>query len=108
MRLATKVRPDDAQIVEFPYIELCEIDLFGIFTPSGQSQGPKLREAIRSLRLARVVPSLANSNGNIVKAQSRKQPILTAYQQHIHVVESASADFDIRALAQQVGVLPKI
>lgn len=97
------VRPMDAECVDFPYTELSEIDLFGIFTPSGQSQGPKLREAIRSLKLAKLEPSLANQFGNIVKANASKAPIYAGYQKHIHVIESQSVDFAISALSQQIA-----
>lgn len=37
--------------VHFPYRKMTEDDLFALFRPSGQSQGPKLREAIKSLKL---------------------------------------------------------
>lgn len=100
---AGPLRPDTSEVVEFPYTELSEIDLFGMFTPSGQSQGPKLREAIRSLKLAQLEPELANGTGNIVKANSTKQPILDGYHKHVHIVESQSADFEIKALAQQIA-----
>lgn len=40
-----------AEQVHFPYRKMTEDDLFALFRPSGQSQGPKLREAIRSLKL---------------------------------------------------------
>ena len=96
-------RPAEAEIVEFPYTDLSEIDLFGIFTPSGQSQGPKLREAIRSLKLAKLEPGLANDGGNVVKANKQKQPILDAYQRHVREIEGPSTSFDIKALAQQIA-----
>ncbi len=96
------LRPSNAKRVEFPYTLLSEIDLFGIFSPSGQSQGPKLREAIKSLKLARLIPALA-TGGIIVKAQKRKQPILEAYEQHVSSIEGDSPDFDIRLLSKQIG-----
>jgi len=39
----------NARHVHFPYTEITEDDLFSLFRPSGQSQGPKLRDAIKSL-----------------------------------------------------------
>ena len=96
-------RPADAEVVEFPYTDLSEIDLFGIFTPSGQSQGPKLREAIRSLKLARLEPRLANETGNLVKANSPKKPIYDAHSKHVKDVENSSVEFDIKALARQIA-----
>jgi hypothetical protein len=43
---------DQQPLARFPYRELNEIDLYGLFTPSAQMQGPNLRNAIKSLRLA--------------------------------------------------------
>jgi hypothetical protein len=40
-----------ARIVHFPYDFMTEDDLFSLVRPSGQSQGPKLRDAIKSLKL---------------------------------------------------------
>lgn len=39
------------QNTTFPFSDLSQDDLFAFFTPSGQSQGPILRQAIRTLRL---------------------------------------------------------
>lgn len=41
--------------VHFPYRNATEDDLFAIFRPAGLSQGPKLREAIRSLKLVEAI-----------------------------------------------------
>ena len=86
----------------FPYTELTETDLFAIFTPSGQSQAPKLREAIKSLKVAKLEPSLA-PHGYIIKARQRKRPFEDAYRKHVAAVESPAADFAIEHLARQVG-----
>jgi DNA helicase HerA-like ATPase len=50
--------PAQHKHVHFPYRQITEDDLFSLFRPSGQSQGPKLREAIKSLKLVRAL------NGN--------------------------------------------
>jgi DNA helicase HerA-like ATPase len=86
-----------------PYRRLNESDLFAMFTPSLQSQTPKLRGAMRSLKLASVAPSLA-SNGLIHKEKRLRQPVDDAYMQHVAVVESLGADFDISLLAQQIDL----
>jgi uncharacterized protein len=39
--------------VYFPVAQMTEDDLFALFRPAGQTQGPKLREAIRSLKLVK-------------------------------------------------------
>jgi len=56
--------------VTLPYFELTEQDLFALFKPSGQTQVPKLRAAMKSLKLAKARPQLA-TGGIIVK---RNQP----------------------------------
>lgn len=43
---------DQQPLARFPYRELSEIDLYALLTPSAQMQGPNLRNAIKSLRLA--------------------------------------------------------
>lgn len=87
--------------VVFPYHDLTEGDLFAIFRPSGQSQGPKLRAAMKSLKLAKAVPALA-PNGFLVKADQAKQPIEAAYRANVATVESSSADFDLALLTRQI------
>lgn len=46
---------DDPTSVYFPSRMMTELSLFAFLRPSGQSQGPALREAIRSLKLARAI-----------------------------------------------------
>lgn len=94
--------PATAQEVCFPYTEMIESDLFAIFKPSGQSQAPKLRAAMKSLKLAKVDASLSNG-GVIVKANALKQPYVDAYQRHVGIVEGLAADFDISLLTDQIG-----
>jgi hypothetical protein len=90
-------QPEKSTEAVFPYHELTEADLFALFTPSGQSQGPKLRAAMKSLKLAKLVPALA-PNGHIVKAQTAKATIQSKYSEHAVAIESSSADFDIKYL----------
>lgn len=42
-------------LVRFPSERMTELALFALLRPTGQSQGPTMREAIRSLRLARAL-----------------------------------------------------
>lgn len=46
---------DGHKLVRFPSEKLSELSLFALLRPTGQSQGPTMREAIRSLRLARTL-----------------------------------------------------
>lgn len=88
-----------------PYHKLEERDLFALFTPSGQSQAPTLREAIRSLKLAKCVdlPAGMVVNGCIPKAG---RPIKTYHDARLAnavTVESEFADFDVSCLVEQIG-----
>lgn len=84
-----------------PYRRLNEVDLFAMFTPSVQSQTPKLRAAIRSLKLAAVAPTVA-TNGVIPKEKQSRKPFEDAYMKNASVVEGPGADFDMTRLAQQI------
>lgn len=84
-----------------PYRSLIEHDLFALVTPSGQSQAPKLRNAIRSLKLAELAPELA-TEGLIVKANQPKKALDDAYRQHVKEVDAPGVSFDITKLAQQI------
>jgi hypothetical protein len=95
------LQPNHSTETTFPYSELTEGDLFALFTPSGQTQGPKLRAAMKSLKLAKLVPALAPA-GLIVKAQSQKGQFQTRYTEHSAAIESSSADFDIKFLSRQI------
>lgn len=93
--------------VHFPYRQITEDDLFSLFRPSGQSQGPKLRDAIKSLKLVQALdgtqlPGLS-CNGRIVeKAQRSRNVFYSALQHHAESVHSAHCDFEIEHLAEQL------
>ncbi|MCI4679000.1 ATP-binding protein [Rhodoblastus acidophilus] len=96
-----------AKLVHFPYREVTEDDLFSLFRPSGQSQGPRLREAIKSLKLvaavAGAVPAgLVINNGLIEKAGRQRAPYFTALHAHAAQLHAPACDFDIANLAEQV------
>jgi uncharacterized protein len=94
--------PSKAVEVVIPYSSLKEGDLFALFKPSGQTQGPKMRLAMKSLKLARLDASLATS-GVIQKAEKSRAPFDGAYAKHVATIESANADFDIKFLARQIS-----
>ena len=87
--------------VVVPYYELTERDLFAVFRPNGPSQAPKLRAAIKSLKLARLSPELA-LDGTIMKANRTKKDYQRAYKEHYNEVEDQRAAFDIKHLARQI------
>lgn len=78
-----------------------ESDFIALFEPAGKVQGPRFREALRSLRLVSLEPSLA-TNGLLHKEQQKKQPIAAALVRHAKAVEAPSTAFDVTLLAQQI------
>jgi hypothetical protein len=96
--------PDEAAgtiEVVFPCRELTEDDLFALFRPSGQVQVPKLRDAMKSLKLAALEPALS-TGGIVVKANNPRKQFDEAYRKHAASVEGNSAAFDIAMLPRQV------
>lgn len=93
--------PKDWHEVVFPHGELFEADLFAVFTPSMQSQGPRLRAAIKSLRLLVLEPALSAS-GVLVKADKERKPCEDAVRKHATALEEPRGDFAIERLGAQV------
>jgi hypothetical protein len=60
-----------------PPTSFLESDFIALFEPAGKVQGPKLRAAIRSLRLAQIRPDLA-TNGCVRRHDQPKQPLIDA------------------------------
>jgi uncharacterized protein len=93
--------------VHFPHRKTTEDDLFALFRPSGQSQGPKLREAIRSLKLVTAVGG-TSSVLSIYQSRlltKRNQPRAAFYAQvHAHRValHDPYCDFAIENLSDQL------
>lgn len=84
-----------------PPTSFLESDFIALFEPSGKSQGPKLKAAIESLRLAEVEPSLA-TDGIIVKEGKEKLPILRALAKHAATTQDPSQPFQVRLLPKQI------
>jgi DNA helicase HerA-like ATPase len=87
--------------VAVPYYHLTESDLMSIFKPTGQSQAPKLKAAIKSLKLAILSPNLA-IDGNIIKADKEKRFFQSEYGRHIKAIDNPLAIVDISKLPQQI------
>lgn len=79
-----------------------ESDFIALFEPSGKVQGPKLREAMKSLRLLKCAPELGSPSGLLVKANMRRADIELKFKLNISVVENPRAPFDAMKLARQV------
>lgn len=95
-------QPSKSKEVVLPYSKLTEADLFALFRPSGQTQNPKLRQAMKSLKLAKAEPSLA-PNGYWQKMQQKKKPFEDACKKHAALLDNPSADFDIKHLPKQIN-----
>ncbi|MBR0684172.1 ATP-binding protein [Roseomonas eburnea] len=93
--------------VHFPYTEITEDDLFSLLRPSGQSQGPKLRDAIKSLKLVRALegttpPGLRVVDGVVEKAQRPRGVYFNAMRAYAAAIHAPGCDFDITKLAEQI------
>ena len=91
----------------FPYQHLTIDELYFLLHPSSKTQVPKLMEAIRSLKVAKLdlkkeAGITYDSHGNIVKAGKKKRPFEVFYYRHVSDIESKSCDFDFLKLARQI------
>lgn len=86
-----------------PPTSFLESDFVALFEPAGKVQGPKMRAAIKSLRLAQIREDLA-SNGIILKHNRMKQQIVEAETDpDISVqLENPRQPFDVTKLVAQI------
>lgn len=93
--------------VHFPYRKTTEDDLFALFRPSGQSQGPKLREAIRSLKMVNAVSGISTVL-SIFQSRllTKKNQPRTRFYAEVHAHRAALhdpyCDFAIENLSEQL------
>jgi hypothetical protein len=92
---------DQNTYVSFPYQYLTETDLFVLFKPSAGAQAPKLREALRSLKIACLEPTIS-LDGLVVKEHKPRAEFEAAMHANESQLQSQVANFDISKLAQQV------
>jgi hypothetical protein len=80
-----------------------ESDFIALFEPAGKVQGPKLRAAIRSLRLAKLAPHVA-TNGVINKIGQSKTAIDAEAQKSgvSEKLDDPRQDFDVAKLVAQL------
>lgn len=78
-----------------------ESDFIALFEPAGKVQGPKLREAIRSLRLVHLNASLG-PDGILKKAQQKKLDIEREFKRNSEKLEDPTSPFDASKLARQL------
>ena len=86
-----------------PSTSFLESDFVALFEPAGKVQGPKLRAAIRSLRLAYLKPKLA-PNGFIEKINNSKTAVEAAEKEHsiANKLDDPRQPFDIKMLPKQL------
>lgn len=104
---------DIPEQVFFPYEKLGFEDFVMLFRATGQSQAPKIQEALWSLRLS----SLVTKKGEIAKlsdyAVSETTPVISKggkskkvfrdlMNEHIHEIDNEGIDFNILYLPQQI------
>jgi DNA helicase HerA-like ATPase len=95
------------KLVHFPYRRMTEDDLFSLFKPSGQSQGPKLRDAVKSLKLVEATRGVAPAgvifqNGFVEKANKLRSAFYGAVAANRAQVHSPLCEFDVRRLPAQI------
>ncbi|HDR9316132.1 ATP-binding protein [Burkholderia vietnamiensis] len=93
--------PDDKRLFAgFPYWLLSELDLFAIFQPSNATQAPKLREALRSLKLAYAIDG--DKAEPYVKQNKSRKDFFRLWAQHEASVEAEGAKYYIQNLPKQI------
>lgn len=92
--------------VTLPYHCLHEMDLFALLRPGPGVQAPKLREAIRSLRLAAALgadhPLVEPGHGCLLKAGRARAPIEAAANTHATIIANPTAPFAFARLPEQI------
>lgn len=109
---AASGEPPGTVVVGIPHYMMRESDRNAFLNPSAGSQLPKLREAVRTLRLAHAIsadPSadpghrqMVRPDGQIAKANGPIAVYQAASIKYITAVEGANSPFDFRLLARQV------
>src|SRR6218665_371010 len=92
---------DKREFVGYPFYQLSESDIFVLFNPTGASQAPKLREALRSLKLAHLCKDLA-PEGYIPKINRTKEIVQQQLIQNTALLDQDGAFYDIQFLAKQI------
>lgn len=95
----------------FHYSQLTVDDLFYLLRPSVKTQVPKLMEAIRSLKIVKLLnggalehdgDSILIEDGLMKKQNCNKRPYEVFYYRNLEKIENGLADFDFTKLARQL------
>lgn len=96
----------------FHYSQLTVDDLFFILKPSTKTQAPKLMEAIRSLKIVKLLDGkpleykgekIPIDDGVLKKENAKKSPYNHFYYSNVSEIENGKADFDFTKLNQQIA-----
>lgn len=90
-------------VCSLPPTSFVESDFVALFEPAGKVQGPKLRAAMRSLRLAKLKPELA-PKGYIEKINKSKKDVETAENDPdvASKLDDPRQPFDVQMLVKQI------
>lgn len=93
----------DSQSRALPPTCFVESDFIALFEPAGKVQGPKMRAAMRSLRLAKLAPTVA-TNGIIKKIDQSKAAVNTEEQKAgvSEKLDDPRQEFDVTKLVAQI------
>ncbi|MFW7200462.1 ATP-binding protein [Serratia sp. BNK-17] len=93
----------DSTEFRIPPTDFMESDFIAMFDPSGKVQGPKLKEAIKSLRLVALDPTIA-TNGVLMKVKRSKVDYRRAMNTggNSKLVDNPSQPFDVTKLTHQI------
>ena len=96
-------KADGSVASSLPPTSFLESDFVALFEPAGKVQGPKLRAAMRSLRLAQLEPSLA-PNGFVAKINQPKAAVEAAEMKSAVAskLDDPRQSFDVRMLMKQI------
>lgn len=96
-------RADNSISCTLPPTSFVESDFVALFEPAGKVQGPKMRAAIRSLRLAKLKPGLA-MDGYIRKLNQSKKPVHDAEKEAgvSSKLDDPRQPFDAKHLVSQI------
>ena len=99
--------PAESTRCSLPPSSFTEGDFLALFEPAGKTQGPKLRAAIRSLRLVALRPALERpaKPGLLVRANRRKQEIVEAESDTAvsRILDNPSTPFNPHRLVGQIA-----
>jgi hypothetical protein len=93
----------DSQACSLPPTCFVESDFIALFEPAGKVQGPKMRAAMRSLRLAKLAPAITTHG--VIKKIDQSKTAVNAEEQRAGVSEKLDdprQEFDVKKLVAQI------